>query len=214
MFANEITTMSNAFMAQNPEGVFVAYRFQQPPHINTSRSHANKRPETKAVPIKPGDLFERQGTTYQMFRMYETIGAIGCNTIAVAYYDKAAAEADGKDLQYFLKLSRRYEDSNFENLHPEYLMVSHHDEVIRWVNSVNEIDNEICQDRQPTRSSFSRRRKHREICESTNSTPAICIGTKVWKDFDDGIYMGKVIAYDTIESWSTSHPPPPCFLPS
>ncbi len=73
-----------------------------------------------------------------MFRMYETIGAIGCNTIAVAYYDKAAAKTDGKDLQYFfnLKLSRRYEDSNFENVHPEYLMVSHHDEVIRWVNSV------------------------------------------------------------------------------
>jgi hypothetical protein len=112
MFANEITTMSNAFMTQNPEGVFVAYRFQQPPHINTSRSHANKRLEKKAVPIKPGDLFEREGTNYQMFRMYETIGAIGCNTIAVAYYDKAAAEADGKDLQYF------------ENLHPEYLNIN------------------------------------------------------------------------------------------
>jgi hypothetical protein len=165
------------------------------------------------VPIKPGDLFEREETTYQMFRMYETIGAIGCNTIAVAYYDKAAAEADGNDLQYFLNLnlSRRYEDSNFENVHPEYLMVSHHDEVIRWVNSVMaDIGTEIYQDKQPTRtpssrrrkhreicesttsSTSSRRRKHREICESTSSTQAICIGTKVWKDFDDGKDIGRL----------------------
>ena len=88
-------------------------------------------PSTSEQSPAPGDLFEKEGTTYQMFRMYETIGAIGCNTIAIAYYDKAAAIADGKDLQYFLKLPRRYEDSNFEGLHTEYLMVSHHDEVIR-----------------------------------------------------------------------------------
>jgi len=53
--------------------------------------------------------------------------------MAIAYFDKLAADADGKTIEYFLKLPRRHEDTNFEGVHPEYLIVSYHDEVMQWI---------------------------------------------------------------------------------
>ena len=116
MFTQEIDKMSREFLSTHPEGVFVAYRFRQPPHINVARKgsslHVSKEKDTT---LQPGDSFERKGTTFQMFRIYEAVSnLVGTNSIAVAYFDKDAAAADGKALQHFCQLSRSFEDSNFE----------------------------------------------------------------------------------------------------
>ena len=115
MFTEEIDKMSRDFLSTHPEGVFVAYRFRQPPHINAARKgssiHVSKQ---KSPTLQPGDSFEREGTTFQMFRIYEAVSNLGTNSIAVAYFDKDAAAADGKTLKHFCQLSRSFEDSNFE----------------------------------------------------------------------------------------------------
>ena len=43
MFALEIESMSRQFLEDHPEGVFIAYRFQQPQHINTARRYRRVR---------------------------------------------------------------------------------------------------------------------------------------------------------------------------
>ena len=82
--------------------------------------------------------FEREGTTYQMFRIYESVTEYASNTMVVAYYDRAAADADGKTLQHFLQLPTFHQDSNFENVHPEYVSVASYSEVIRWIKSTTD----------------------------------------------------------------------------
>jgi hypothetical protein len=37
MFAAEVDAMAKKFLEEHPEGVFVAYRIQQPPHMNATR---------------------------------------------------------------------------------------------------------------------------------------------------------------------------------
>ena len=37
MFAAEVAAMTTTFLAEHPEGVFVAYRMQQPQHMNATR---------------------------------------------------------------------------------------------------------------------------------------------------------------------------------
>ena len=37
MFAAEVDAMAKKFLEEHPEGVFVAYRMQQPPHMNATR---------------------------------------------------------------------------------------------------------------------------------------------------------------------------------
>ncbi len=85
------------------------------PHINAARKgssiHVSKE---KSTTLQPGDSFEREGTTFQMFRIYEAVSNLGTNSIAVAYFDKDGAAADGKTLKHFYQLSRSFEDSNFE----------------------------------------------------------------------------------------------------
>jgi hypothetical protein len=68
--------------------------------------------------LQPEGQFEKDGTVYQMFRIYESVGESGSN---------------GKTLENFLKLPRRHEDTNFEGVHPDYLIVSYHDEVMQWI---------------------------------------------------------------------------------
>jgi hypothetical protein len=74
-----------------------------------------------------------EGTIYQMFRIYESVSELRSNVMAIAYFDKYAADVDGKSLEYFLQLPRRHVDTNFEDVHPEYLIVSYHDEVMQWI---------------------------------------------------------------------------------
>ena len=83
--------------------------------------------------LRPGQQFEKEGTIYQMFRIYESVSELRSNVMAIAYFDKYAADVDGKSLEYFLQLPRRHEDTNFEDVHPEYLIVSYHDEVMQWI---------------------------------------------------------------------------------
>jgi hypothetical protein len=85
--------------------------------------------------LQPGGQFEKDGTVYQMFRIYESVSESGSNVMAIfiAYFDKLAADEDGKTLEDFLKLPRRHEDTNFEGVHPDYLIVSYHDEVMQWI---------------------------------------------------------------------------------
>jgi hypothetical protein len=82
---------------------------------------------------EPGEEFDRESTTYQMFRIYESVNATASNTMVVAFYDKAAAAADGKHLKYFLQLPKYHEDSNFENVHPDFVSVALYGEVISWI---------------------------------------------------------------------------------
>ncbi len=37
MFAAEVDAMAKIFLEEHPEGVFVAYRIQQPPHMNATK---------------------------------------------------------------------------------------------------------------------------------------------------------------------------------
>ncbi len=73
-----------------------------------------------------------------MFRIYESVNDSASNTMVVAYYDKAAVDADGKTLQHFLQLPTHHQDSNFENFHPEYVSVASYSEVIGWIKSTSD----------------------------------------------------------------------------
>jgi hypothetical protein len=37
MFAAEVDAMTTKFLAEHPEGVFIAYRMQQPQYMNATR---------------------------------------------------------------------------------------------------------------------------------------------------------------------------------
>jgi hypothetical protein len=37
MFAAEVDAMTTKFLAEHPDGVFIAYRMQQPQHMNATR---------------------------------------------------------------------------------------------------------------------------------------------------------------------------------
>jgi hypothetical protein len=223
IFAAEITKMTETFMANHVEGVFVAYKFKQPAHVNAGATKAKKRPRKKkkntaakrgtkrkqtttSVPdpvdganapdpkdglsdgeeeftidkiitgpreddgcylvswvgydsshnlwqeadsLHPelladyklqgpqgpdeGDTWERQGTVYQLFRIFETVSVEGQNSLACAYFEVERARADGLDLEYFQTLSPEMERSNFLAADLDYLEVSFHGEVMEWI---------------------------------------------------------------------------------
>ena len=75
--------------------------------------------------------------------------------------------------------------SLMKGVHPEYLMVSFYDEVMRWINAAKPQPN------------TSRRRKR----ENKEGEQCVDVGTSIWKQFDEDLVMGKVINYDKIEDW-------------
>ena len=91
-FAREIAKMSDAFLATHPGGIFQAYRSRQPPHVNVSRRiNPSRRRTRRSTPPQSatgegvGTMFEVDGTTYCLFRMYETVAHEGGNCMACAY---------------------------------------------------------------------------------------------------------------------------------
>ena len=108
-----------------------------------------------------------------MFRIYESVNQSASNTMVVAYYDKAAAADAGKHLQYFLQLPKYHEDSNFENVHPDFVSVSLYGEVITWI--------------QRSKSNLSKRKRVEQVVD---------IGTVIWMNCDEGVFMGHVTAYN------------------
>lgn len=64
MFAKELEAMSTAFLSAHPEGVFVAYRFEQPCHVN---DEGRRKPRTV---VKPGDEFEKHGQSMCSFSLF------------------------------------------------------------------------------------------------------------------------------------------------
>jgi hypothetical protein len=140
LFVAEINRMSAKFLEENPAGLFLAYRFKKPPHVNTAtpatarnRSAPGGDPTKQTNGPKPGDQFERQGTLWQLFRMYETITDQGSNTIACAYFDVETAAALGQDYDYFFDLPVEHQESNFQDLDLDHLEVGHHSEIVDWI---------------------------------------------------------------------------------
>lgn len=222
VFAAEITKMTETFMASHVEGVFVAYKFKQPAHVNVGVTKAKKRPRKKKTknaasrgtkrkqPTTPdpeevvhedyepstpdpsdleeftidkiisgprkddgcylvswvgfdsshnlwqeadslhpelvadfksqgpelpeeGEMWEREGTVYQLFRIFETVNVEGQNSLACAYFEVERARADGLDLEFFERLSPEMERSNFLAADLDYLEVSFHGEVMQWI---------------------------------------------------------------------------------
>lgn len=99
-FSREIQKMSDAFLATHPDGIFQAYRFRKPPHVNSNRRTNPRRERSTRTTtstqlyeggplVNDGDadgtLFEVDGTTYCLFRMYETVAHQGGNCMACAY---------------------------------------------------------------------------------------------------------------------------------
>lgn len=135
-FAAEIELLSDRFLQSHPDGIFQAYRFDQPPHINestTQRRCAHSMVSSTNLSPPEGQLFERHGTMYQMFRIYETIGEPGSNAVVCAYFDIELATADGRGFDFFAGLEKDYERSNFEELDLDYLLVSHLSDVMQWI---------------------------------------------------------------------------------
>ena len=56
-----------------------------------------------------GDNFEVDGTTYQLFRMYETVGEDGKSNVACAYFEKELALSMGLENDYFCNLDPEHE---------------------------------------------------------------------------------------------------------
>ena len=140
--------MSQTFLEANPENLFVAYRFKQPPHVNAGapKAKGKKRKATSGddsgadgvavasgAGLQPGDKFESKGTVWQLFRIYETVTEAGCNSIACAYFDVDAAESFGQECKYFLNLPVEHQESNFRDLDLDHLEVAFHDEVVKWI---------------------------------------------------------------------------------
>ena len=152
-FTAEMDRLSASFFSTHREGVFAAYRFQQPVHLNGPRAAAGRAPSASTAPrtsaatpstapeivdeAEVGALFERggaeAGTIWQIFRIYESVGKEGTNTIAIAYFEVELARADGRDLDYFLDLDPDLERSNFESLNHEYLEVGSYGQVMDWI---------------------------------------------------------------------------------
>lgn len=92
-FAREIKKMTDAFLATHPDGIFQAYRFRKPPHINiTRRPNSRRRQPTTTMRNRVsadregvGTVFEVDGTTYCLFRMYEAVAHQGGSCMACAY---------------------------------------------------------------------------------------------------------------------------------
>ena len=80
-----------------------------------------------------GQEFEQEGTIYQLFRMFETVGATEVSSVACAYFEVEQAKAAGLTLDYFLSLSPDLERTNFEELGIDYLQVSYHGLVMDWI---------------------------------------------------------------------------------
>lgn len=164
-FSAEMDRLSASFFSTHPQGVFAAYRFQQPVPLNGTRTATpndlyqppgeqlapSPRSTSPSLQLPPtpdaapddeedaevGTLFERgdteAGTIWQIFRIYESIGLEGSNTVAIAYFEVELARADGRDLDYFLDLDPDLERSNFESLNHEYLEVGSYGQVMEWI---------------------------------------------------------------------------------